>query len=83
MTMSVSEVLSAVQGYGEPELALLLQGLAPHLSRAPVDALERLVQAVAAAAQAKSELSAMKGAAAVADAAVDAAEAEALAKAKP
>lgn len=83
--IAVKDILDAVQTYGEPhELAALVDGLAPVLSKVPVEALMRLAEAATKAAAATTELGAMKAAVAGADAAVDAAEAAALAeKAKP
>lgn len=77
--MKVSEVIEAVQTYGEPELAALLDGLGGALAVAPLDALLRLADAVAKLVESKTELAAMHEVVAAAVAAADAAEAAALA----
>lgn len=76
----VTDVLQAVQTYGEPELVQLLDGLGPVLSKVPLDALLRMGEAAAAAAKASTELAAMRAAVAGADAAADAVEETTLAK---
>ena len=80
--MTPSDVIEAVQKYGEPEIAALLGGLCGPcgvLATAPLDALLGLADAVAKAIQAKSELAQMQAAVKAADAAADLAEAAALA----
>lgn len=85
MSSLPSDVIEAIQTYGEPELDVFLSSLcgpAGPLMAASLDSLLKLADAVAKMVQAKNELSAMQAAVKGADAIADEAEAAALEAAK-
>lgn len=76
MSISVQDIVSAVESYALPELEQLIKGLCPCL---PVEALVSFGEAIASEIEARNEADAMKAGVSAADAAADAAEEAALA----
>ena len=74
----VSDIIEAVRGLAEPELAAFIDGLCPIRASIPLDTLLRLAESAALAIEAKNELGEMRAAVVASDATLDAAEEEAL-----